>query len=175
MYYEDKKTFYIKQYGPAIAVIMISVAMIVTGLIIGFGPDRIAKAPVENNSYTYSKDAITGTVKAVNGLEIVVVADGEEYLVNMIGIEENKKNINLSKTIEKDLIGKTVVVDFDTVKSENGKTYGYIYLNNTFYNETLLARGLAELRAERNNINKLDILVSAQINARHEGLGIWSY
>ena len=26
-------------------------------------------------------------------------------------------------------------VDFDTVKSEKGKTYGYIYLNNTFYNE----------------------------------------
>lgn len=175
MYYENKRTFYIKQYGPAVAVIVLSIAMIVTGLIIGFGPDSVAKAPIENNAYTYSKEAITGTVKSVNGLTITVVSGSEEYLINMIGIEENSKNVNLSKTIEKDLVGKTVVVDFDTVKSEKGKTYGYVYLNNTFYNETLLARGLAELRAERNNINKLDILVAAQINARHEGLGIWAY
>ena len=175
MYYENKRTFYIKQYGPAVAVIVLSIAMIVTGLIIGFGPDNVAKAPTENNAYTYSKAAITGTVKSVNGLTITVICDGEEYLINMIGIEENSKNTNLSKTIEKDLVGKTVTVDFDTVKSEKGKTYGYIYLDNTFYNERLLARGLAELRAERNNINKLDILVAAQISARHEGLGIWAY
>lgn len=175
MYYENKQTFYIKQYGPAVAIIVISIAMIVTGLVIGFGTNNVAKAPAENNAYTYSKDAITGTVKSVNGLTITVVADGEEYLINMIGIEENKRNKDLSKTISEDLTGKKVTVDFDTVKSEKGKTYGYIYLDNTFYNETLLAKGLAELRTERNNINKLDVLVAAQINARHEGLGIWAY
>lgn len=175
MYYENKRTFYIKQYGPAVAIIILSIALIVTGLIIGFAPDNVAKDPIENNAYTYSKEAITGTVKSVDGLTVIVISDGEEHLINMIGIEENSKNPNLSQTLEKDLVGKTVVVDFDTVKSEKGKTYGYIYLDNTFYNEALLARGLAELRAERNNINKLDILVAAQINARHECLGIWAY
>ena len=49
-----------------------------------------------------------------------------------------------------------------------------LYINNTFYNETLLQNGLANLRAERNNINKLDVLAKAQIDARNQGLGIWN-
>ena len=61
------------------------------------------------------------------------------------------------------------------VKTEAGKVYGYIYVDGTLYNETLLAKGLAELRPERQNVDKLDILVAAQIKARHEGLGIWKY
>lgn len=171
MYYENKRTFYIKQYGPAVAMIMLSVVVIVVGLVIGLG----GSTPKENNAYVYSKQAITGTVKSVKGLTITLVSEGEEYFINMIGIEENKNNKDLSKTISNDLIGKTIIVDFDTVKSEKGKTYGYIYLDNTFYNEKLLENGLAELRAERNNINKLDVLLEAQIKARHEGKGIWSY
>lgn len=171
MYYENKRAFYIKQYGPAAAIILLSIIVIVIGLVMGLK----GGIPTENNSYVYSNQAITGTVKSVNGLTISVVSDGEEYLVNMIGIEENKNNKNLSKTISNDLVGKIVIVDFDTVKSEKGNTYGYVFIDGTFYNEKLLENGLAELRAERNNVNKLDILLEAQIKARHEGKGIWSY
>ena len=84
MYYENKRTFYIKQYGPAVAIIVLSIAMIVTGLVIGFAPNNVAKAPTENNAYTYSKDAITGTVKSVNGLTITVIADSEESYIRML-------------------------------------------------------------------------------------------
>ena len=68
MYYENKKMFYIKQYGPAVAVIIISIALIVTGLVIGFTPDnKVASVtPVEKDAYTYTKQAIKGTVKEVN-------------------------------------------------------------------------------------------------------------
>ena len=176
MYYENKKMFYIKQYGPAVAVIIISIALIVTGLVIGFTPDsKVASVtPVEKDAYTYTKQAIKGTVKEVNGITVTLVSNGEEHEINLIGIESTKNTEALTNRMATDLTGKNVVVDFDTVKSEKGKTYGYLYIENDFYNETLLESGLANLRAERNNINKLDVLAKAQIEARNQGLGIWN-
>ena len=176
MYYENKKMFYIKQYGPAVAVIIISIALIVTGLVIGFTPDnKVASVtPVEKDAYTYTKQAIKGTVKEVNGITVTLVSNGEEHEINLIGIESTKNTEALTNRMATDLTGKNVVVDFDTVKSEKGKIYGYLYIDNDFYNETLLESGLANLRAERNNINKLDVLAKAQIEARNQGLGIWN-
>ncbi len=176
MYYENKKMFYIKQYGPAVAVIIISIALIVTGLVIGFTPEnKVASVtPVEKDAYTYTKQAIKGTVKEVNGITVTLVSNGEEHEINLIGIESTKNTEKLTKRMSLDLTGKNVIVDFDTVKSEKGKTYGYLYIENDFYNETLLEDGLANLRAERNNINKLDVLAKAQISARNQGLGIWN-
>lgn len=191
MYYENKRSFYIKQYGPAAIVIVIAFALIVTGVVIGVKSmnesNVVAEVPVENtqepvkeqvvdtNSYTYTEDSITGTVTAINGLTVTVDSNNSTYDVNLIGIMVNDKNPDLPKTIANDLKGKTVTVDYDNVKTEDGKVYGYIYVDNALYNETLLAKGVAELRPERQNIDKLDILVAAQIKARHEGLGIWKY
>ena len=182
MYYENKRSFYIKQYGPAALVIVAALALIVVGVIIGLrsmnGGNVVAEKPnevIDSNAYTYTSEAITGTVTTVNGLTVTVNSNNETYDINLIGIMQSDKNTELPKTIANDLKGKTVTVDYDNVKTEDGKVYGYIYVDNTLYNETLLAKGLAELRPERQNINKLDILVAAQIKARHEGLGIWKY
>ena len=180
MYYENKRSFYIKQYGPAALVIVAALALIVTGVVIGLRTmnesNVVANQPVvDTNAYTYTSQAITGTVTATNGLTVTVNSNNETYDINLIGIMQNDKNKELPKTIAKDLKGKTVTVDYDNVKTEDGKVYGYIYVNGTLYNETLLAKGLAELRPERQNIDKLDLLVAAQIKARHEGLGIWKY
>ena len=188
MYYENKRSFYIKQYGPIALVAVIALALIVTGVMIGLksmnksnvvaekpnAPEQVQ--PVEDsNAYTFTSEAITGTVTSVNGLTVTVNANNSTYDVNLIGVMQSDKNTTLPKTIENDLKGKTVTVDYDNVKTENGKVYGYIYVDNTLYNETLLAKGLAELRPERENIEKLDVLTAAQIKARHEGLGIWQY
>lgn len=187
MYYENKRSFYIKQYGPAALVIVIALALIVTGVVIGFNTmnksNVVAEQPnqpeqevvVDTNSFAYTESAITGTVTAVNGLTVTVNSNNSTYDVNLIGIMQNDKNTELPKTIANDLNGKTVTVDYDNVRTEDGKVYGYIYVDGTLYNETLLAKGLAELRPERQNIDKLDILVAAQMRARHEGLGIWQY
>ena len=187
MYYENKRSFYIKQYGPAALVIVAALALIVAGVVIGLrsmnnsnvvaeNPNTpVQSQPIASNAYTYTAEAITGTVTAVNGLTVTVNSNNSTYDVNLIGIMQNDNNTELPKTIANDLKGKTVTVDYDNVKTENGKVYGYIYVDNTLYNETLLAKGLAELRPERHNIEKLDVLVAAQIKARHEGLGIWKY
>ena len=182
MYYENKRSFYIKQYGPVTLVIVAALALIVTGVVIGFNSmnsgNVVAEKPnpvIDSDSYTYTAEAITGTVTKTNGLTVTVNSNNKTYDINLIGIMQNDKNTELPKTIANDLKGKTVTVDYDNVKTEDGKVYGYIYVDDTLYNETLLAKGLAELRPERQNIDKLDILVSAQIKARHEGLGIWKY
>lgn len=186
MYYENKRSFYIKQYGPIALVIVAALALIVTGVVIGLrsmnGSNVVAENPnkpgqevVDTNSYSYTESAITGTVISVDGLTVTVNSNNSTYDVNLIGIMQNDKNTELPKTIANDLKGKTVTVDYDNVKTENGKVYGYIYVDGTLYNEMLLAKGLAELRPERQNIDKLDILVAAQIKARHQGLGIWKY
>lgn len=186
MYYENKRSFYIKQYGPVALVIVAALALIVTGVIIGFNsmgesnvvakqPQQVEPQIVDTNAYTYTTDAITGTVTSVNGLTVTVNSNNSTYDVNLIGIMQHDKNTELPKTIANDLKGKTVTIDYDTVKTEDGKVYGYIYVDGTLYNETLLAKGLAELRPERQNVDKLDVLVAAQIKARHEGLGIWKY
>ena len=189
MYYENKRSFYIKQYGPVALVIVAALALIVTGVVIGLrsmnvsnvvaenpNPQEQVEQPiVDNDAYTHSAQAITGTVTKTNGLTVTVNSNNSTYDVNLIGIMQNDKNKELPKTIENDLKGKTVTVDYDNVKTEDGKVYGYIYVDGTLYNEELLAKGLAELRPERQNIDKLDLLVAAQIKARHNGLGIWKY
>lgn len=191
MYYENKRSFYIKQYGPVALVVVIALALIVTGTVIGLksmnNSNQVAEAPkseedapvasndvvVEQNSF--SQDAITGTVTKVSGTTVTVKENNSTYDVNLIGIATSDKNTTLPETIAKDLKGKTITVDFDNVKTENGKIYGYVYLDGALYNAKLLADGEAELRTERQNINKLNVLVAAQIQARHNGLGIWKY
>lgn len=190
MYYENKRSFYIKQYGPMALVIVAALALIVTGVVIGLrsvnNSNVVAENPekpsqevispiVDTNAYGYTSEAITGTVTSTSGLTVTVNSNNSTYDINLIGIMQNDKNTELPKTIANDLKGKTVTVDYDNVKTENGKVYGYIYVDGTLYNETLLAKGLAELRPERQNIDKLDLLVAAQIKARHNGLGIWKY
>lgn len=188
MYYENKRTFYIKQYGPAALILLIALVLIGTGIYLGLKPEDnklIANngntdnnTPTEvmsTNSYTLSDQAYEGKVIAVNGLSIKVEANGTESQIYLIGIKQNKNNKELSKKISNDLVGQTVTIDFDTVKVEDGKTYAYVYVNKSLYNETLLLNGYAELKAERQNINKLDVLLAAQLTAKHDMKGIWSY
>lgn len=191
MYYENKRSFYIKQYGPVAIVVVVALALIVTGTVIGLRSmnnsnvvaekpkteetSKPVETPAVVEQSAYSKEAITGTVKAVNGTTVTVKENNSTYDINLIGITASDKNEALPDTIAKDLKGKTVTVDFDNVKTEDGKVYGYIYLDNELYNAKLLANGEAVLRPERQNINKLDVLVAAQIQARHNGLGIWKY
>jgi len=185
MYYENKRTFYIKQYGPAALILLIALVLIGTGIYIAVKPDankihanNTNNTPTEvitTNQYTLSDQAYEGKVTAVNGLTITVEANGSVNEINLIGIKQNKNNKNLSNQISNDLMGKTVTIDFDNVKVESGKTYAYVYVNKSLYNEILLVQGLAELRAEKQNINKLDVLLAAQLTAKHEMKGIWSY
>ena len=178
MYYENKRSFYIKQYGPAAIIILVSIVCIVAGVVLGFKDNTIVAVKddiVEVNSYEVSEKAVKGEVISVNGLTITVKSQDTNYEIDLIGIAQNNKNTKLSENIKSDLVGKTVTIDYDVATKENGKTYGYIYLDKVLYNESLLKAGKAELRTERQNTSMLNTLVAAQIEARHNGIGIWAY
>ena len=168
MYYNNKFEYYIKQYGPLVLVVILALALIIMGIIIGIKSF--------NPKSEYSKNSYTGTVTEVNDLIITVEKkDKSTQEVALIGIQKSDLNPDVGTQMAEDLVGKLVIVDFDTVTEEYGVTYAYIYFaeDGTFYNAQVLEEGLANLRAERNNINKLDILRQAQIAARHEKVGIW--
>lgn len=186
MYYENKRQFYIKQYGPVTLVVIISVILIISGIYLTLNPNNQPKLEqaknnkpkeevIETSSFTFTKLAEKGTVTGVNGIAVVVKTDDGTEEINLIGVKENSKYTDLSNKIKLDLVGKQVTIDYDEEKTIGGKIYGYIYVDNTLYNETLIANGYCELKAERVNINKLDVLVQAQILARNKMLGIWEY
>lgn len=180
MYYENKRTFYLKQYGPAVILLFVALILIGTGIYIAVKPDSNNEVANNNNNntsnnYVLSDQAYEGKVVSTNGLSIKVEANGTTNEVYLIGIKQNKYNKDLGNQIAQDLVGKEVTVDFDSVKVEKGKTYAYIYVDGSLYNEDLLAQGVAELRPERQNINKLDVLLAAELQAQHNSIGIWSY
>ena len=182
MYYNNKTQFYITQYGPAALVIVISVVLIITGIYLTLNstsvpvaevPTKPSEEVVETDAYEYTKLAEKGKVTGTNNLAVIVETENGKQEVNLIGVKLNSNYPKLAEKIKKDLVGKKVTVDYDVQKSINGKVYGYVYVDGALYNEKLIAEGYCELKAERTNVNKLDVLVQAQIAARNNTLGIW--
>lgn len=192
MYYESKSKFYIKQYGPAALIITVSLLLISIGIFLGLkavGSKDKAKVdtqvvskpettesslPTELNSLsplTRSKEYKVTSV--TENTAVVIEVAGKKYEINLIGVKSKKNSSLLQTKMITDLKDKKITLEFDNVKEENSKIYGYIYLNDKFYNEQILADGVGELKAERKNINKLDVLLAAEIVARHDEKGIW--
>lgn len=185
MYYENKRQFYIRQYGPATLVIVISLVLITAGIYLTLHSTSVPnnevaekKQPqkvVETSSYKYTELAEKGKVTGVNNLAVVVKTESGTIEVNLIGVKFNSNYPKLSDKIKTDLVEKNVTIDYDAEKTINGEIYGYVFVNDSLYNEDLLQNGYCELKAERTNVNKLDVLVQAQIAARNKTAGIWQY
>lgn len=193
MYYESKSKFYIKQYGPAAIIITVSLLLISIGIFLGLKTvDSKDKAkvdtqvvikpettesslPTELNSlspFTRSKEYKVTSVS--ENTTVIIEVSGKKYEINLIGVKPKKNSSTLQTKMIEDLKDKKITLEFDNVKEENNKIYGYIYLDNKFYNEQILFDGVGELKAERKNINKLDVLLAAEMVARRESKGIWN-
>lgn len=189
MYYENKSSFYIKQYGPAALIITISLVLISIGMYLGIkaiGNSNLNKANLQAetdakltlpeelstlSAFTRSKEYKVSKVKENAVVQIQV--NKKKYDINLIGIKAKGNDSTLLNKMEIDLKDKMVTLEFDNVKEDNGTIYGYVYLKDNFYNEKILADGAGELKAERKNINRLDVLLSAEIKARHSEKGVW--
>jgi len=187
MYYENKKVFYLKQYGPAAIIIVVSIVLILSGIYLSLNSNGkpteevakrnevVATKPVETNASAITDFAEKGRVTGINNLAVVVKTNSSTLEINLIGVKENVYYAELNKRLEEDLVGKEVKIEYDKEKIINNKIYGYLYLNNSLYNAVVLEKGYAELKAERVNVNKLDLLVKAQITARKNCSGLWAY
>ena len=190
MYYENKTNFYIRQYGPAAIIVLISLIFISCGIYIAkrsidnkdilenrannssiktesLLPDELGKLETLEKSKEYKVNSINSDGS------IVIKINNKYYNIKLIGIEHSTDYSELVKTMKKDLIGKDIQIAFDLEKENSNGTYTYIYLNDKLYNKQILKNGYATLRAERENISKLDTLLEAQKQARKAELGIW--
>jgi len=191
MYYENKRSFYIRQYGPPVLAILVSLILIAGGLYIAtislendLNKDQIASLANDSsvdisstmpetlaklNAFTKWKEYKVHAISKDGG--IVIETDKNEYYkINLIGIENSK---SLKTKMEEDLKDKKITIEFDNSKLEKDKAYAYVYLNDTLYNSELLKSGYSTLRVERNNVDKLDILLQSETQARDAKIGVW--
>lgn len=219
MYYDNKSAFYMKQYGPAIIVTALSVALIGSGIYIYLKSGNIDNKPKQEevanlDTESKSNDNITNeentveetkntqevvqpvsTTKTISdeltALEmlqkskaykvesvtdsgaIVIANDSSKEEIYLIGADFSNSKNDAVKKMREDLSSKNVQIAFDAEKIEDSKMYAYVYIDNSLYNETLLKSGVATLRVERKNINLLDRLLKAQLEAKNTNTGIW--
>ena len=195
MYYENKRSFYIRQYGPPVIAILISIVLISGGLFIATKSleNDINKEQIANiaknetsadiakempkdlanlKSFTKSKAYKVNSISDDFGI-VLETGKNEYYKINLIGVESSSKYSSLAEKMKDDLVNKKVKIEFDTSKLDKNKAYAYVYLNNELYNTKLLENGYAVLRAERRNVDKLDLLLKAETQARRAGVGAW--
>lgn len=191
MYYENKRSFYIRQYGPPALAIFISLLLIVGGLYIAtislendLNKEQIAKLSnassvdisstmpeslAKLNAFTKSKEYTVHAISKDGGI-VIETSKNEYYKINLIGV---KSTTSLKEKMKEDLLNKKITIEFDNSKLEKNNSYAYVYINDTLYNKELLKKGYATLRVERNNVDKLDILLQAETEARDAKLGVW--
>ena len=68
---------------------------------------------------------------------------------------------------------KKIKIEFDNSKLDKNQAYAYVYINDELYNTKLLKNGYAILRVERKNVDKLDLLLQAETEARRLAVGVW--
>lgn len=192
MYYENKRSFYIRQYGPPVIAIMISVVLIAGGLFIAsrslendLNKEQIANLSKESvdisssmpkeleklKAFTKSKEYKVTAISEDGGV-VLETGKNEYYKINLIGIESSSNKL-LKEQMEADLLNKNIKIEFDNSKLDKNKAYAYIYLSDELYNTQILKNGYATLRVERKNVDKLDILLEAENEARRASVGIW--
>lgn len=104
---------------------------------------------------------------------IVILQDGVERTVNLIGVENvGKEN---EGHLEMLLSDSFVDLEFDTLQEdEYGNLLAYVYLENgQLLNEELLLNGYAKRSEETQNIRHEETLNAAQETAKEHGSGIW--
>lgn len=200
MYYDGKRDFYIKQYGPKVLLAVCSVLLVACGTFIYLSttstanktsgevvvasenlkdekkiatglPEELSKLNVLEKSNTYTVDSVTD-----NG-EVIVNVGEQQLKVVLIGDNIPKKSDELKSKISEDLKGKEIKLAFDeqkTEKKDNSKVYAYIYINDTLYNATLLENGSVTLKDEKTNKKLLSELTQAQAYAKQNALGVWA-
>lgn len=196
MYYENKRSFYIRQYGPPVIAILISVVLIAAGLYMAarslekdLNKQQLESLVAENNtsvnisetmpdkllnlkSFTKSDEYTVYGIRNDGGI-VIETSKNEYFKINLIGVESSTKYTSLKEKMEEDLLNKKIKVEFDNSKLDKNQAYAYIYLNNELYNTKILKNGYAILRVERKNVDKLNLLLQAETEARRAKVGVW--
>lgn len=197
MYYDGKTDFYVKQYGPAVFAIVFSIILIGSGVFLYIRSSQnklptddviLAQNNLENTNSSTSTIELPENLKSLSKLEksqnlsvqsittegrIVIKASEERNLsITLIGVDVSSNN-ELLKILSDDLMDKEIKIAFDTKITDNSNIFAYVYINDILYNASLLEKGLAKMKAEKENISLLKELTQAQAYAKQTTAGIW--
>lgn len=196
MYYDNKSSFYFKQYGVPILAITLSVILIGAGSFL-YWSSSTANASNQNMVIASNelKDVDRATVEILgkNLANLKVMQTSEDGTITdinfdgsivfkfnemaitlqLIGIDTTNVSDNYIQALKDDLVGKNVQIAFDKEKVVDGNVFAYVYVNNSLYNEHILDNGLANLKKETVNTTLSEQLKQAQAYAKQLSKGIW--
>lgn len=127
----------------------------------------------------------TTVVDVVDGDTIEVGLGGTVEDVRLIGVD-TPETVHPSEPVEcfgprassytsTALLGESVRLEFDDERRDHyGRLLAYVWLDGKLFNETLVARGLAEVIIYSPNDAYADTLLGAESKAQSSGRGMWS-
>jgi micrococcal nuclease len=134
---------------------------------------------------------LTTVTGVIDGDTIEVASNGESFDVRLIGIDtpetvhptEPVECYGLAasrftrKMVDPDLaLGdrQDVRLEFDVeLLDRYGRTLAYVWLGEELFNETLVARGFAQVSTFPPNVKYVDRFIAAQRDARSHARGLW--
>lgn len=204
MYYTSKKSFYIKQYGPKVLLIFSSILIVVLGVYIYYNSTHVntsteKKVVVAEQKATTEKveEVVTtdtsgvlpktlGTLRPLQKTaaakvdsvtsdgKVVVNIENTKITVTLIGVDFKSSSSDVNTKMSDELKGKEIKLAFDKEKTNKDIIEAYLYIDDKLYNSSLIEKGYATYKKEKENTKLEDELLSAQAYAKQNQLGIWS-
>lgn len=130
---------------------------------------------LDEESGTYEKALVT---RVIDGDTIVVLLDGREEKVRLIGIDTPEKgrpyfSEATRKTAEL-VLGKEVKLEKDVSERDKyGRLLRYVYTGSLFVNAELVRQGYAMVYTYPPDVKYSDYFLKLQQEARDKNLGLW--
>jgi micrococcal nuclease len=124
--------------------------------------------------------------RVVDGDTIVVLMDGTEEKVRLIGVDtpesvhpDPDRNVPYGKVAAEftrsRLLGQQVYLEYDVeTRDKYGRILAYVWIGDEMFNRTLLSEGHAMLATFPPNVRYVDEFTVLQAEAREAGRGLWS-
>ncbi len=213
MYYDNKRSFYIKQYGPKVFLAIFSVCVIGLGAYIylssinpntktneasvdekvvevgATATEEVAKVEEVNTTSSDASGKLPKTLGTLRPLQktaaakidsvnsdgsIVVNIENTKITVYLIGVDFKSSSSDISTKMNEELKDKEIKLSFDKEKTVKDQIVAYLYVGDTFYNASIIEKGYATVKKDKDNVKLENELVAAQAYAKQTQVGIWS-
>lgn len=138
-----------------------------------------------NNTITQNKtDGVYKVVKVIDGDTFVINFNGQEENVRLIGVDtpetvhptkdEEPYGKEASDFTKLQIEGKEVTLEFDVQERDTyGRLLAYVYVNGEMLNKTLLKKGYAIVSTFPPNVKYVDDFTQLQQQAIENKIGLW--
>jgi micrococcal nuclease len=143
-----------------------------------------ASPPTDDPASPGPRGRLALVTRAIDGDTVEVHLDGREFDVRLIGIDTPETvapgqpvecgGRAASRFTERNLEGRKVELEFEAERLDQfGRTFAYVWVGDTLFNEVLVANGFAKVTTFPPNVKYVDRFLAAQRSARAANLGLW--